>query len=113
VTDIAYLVPGQGLETAELDRREGIANELTDASVTVLDADHGPLSIESEVEHELSVRSLLGLLRDHETDYDAFVIGCFGDPGSKRPASSSTNPSSVRPQQRSIRLYSFRIRSRV
>jgi allantoin racemase len=81
VTDIAYLVPGRGLDAAELDRREGIANDLTAADVTVVDADDGPLSIESEVEHEWCVRSLLGLLREHEADYDAFVIGCFGDPG--------------------------------
>ena len=81
MTDIAYLVPGRGLDAAELDRREGIANELTDASVTVVDADDGPLSIESEVEHEWCVRSLLGLLRETEDDYDGFVVGCFGDTG--------------------------------
>ena len=81
MTDIAYLVPGRGLDAAELDRREGIANELTDATVNVVAADDGPLSIESEVEHEWSVQSLLGLLRETEDDYDGFVIGCFGDPG--------------------------------
>jgi Hydantoin racemase len=81
VTEIAYLIPGRGLDAAELDRREDIANGLIDAGVTVIDADEGPLSIESEVEHEWCVRSLLGLLRDHEPEYDGFVIGCFGDPG--------------------------------
>lgn len=65
MTDIAYLVPGQGLESAELDRRERIANELTAADVTVVDADDGPLSIESEVEHKWCVRSLLGLLGEN------------------------------------------------
>lgn len=81
VTDIAYLVPGRGLDEAELDRREDVANDLTDAAVSVVDADEGPLSIESEVEHEWCVQSLLGLLRANRDDYDGFVIGCFGDPG--------------------------------
>ena len=81
MTDIAYLVPGRGLESAELDRRERIANDLTAADVTVIDADDGPLLIESEVEHEWCVRSLLGLLRENRDRYDGFVIGCFGDPG--------------------------------
>ena len=81
MTEIAYLVPGQGLESAELDRRERIANELIAADVTVMGADDGPLSIESEVEHEWCVRSLLSLLRENRNRYDGFVIGCFGDPG--------------------------------
>lgn len=78
---IAYLVPGNGLDADELERREGIANELVRADVTVLDTDRGPKSIESEVEHEWSVPGGLELIRTHEDDYDAFVIGCFGDPG--------------------------------
>jgi allantoin racemase len=81
MTEIAYLVPGQGLESAELDRRERIANELIAADVTVIGADDGALSIESEVEHEWCVRSLLSLLRENRDRYDGFVIGCFGDPG--------------------------------
>lgn len=81
MVSIAYLIPGVGLDAAELDRREAIANDLTAADVDVIDAAEGPLSIESEVEHEWSVRSLLRLLREHESAYDGFVVGCFGDPG--------------------------------
>lgn len=81
MTDIAYLVPGKGLDAAELDRRESIANDLVGANVDVVDSSEGVLSIESEVEHEWCVQSLLRLLRTHEDDYDGFVIGCFGDPG--------------------------------
>lgn len=81
MTDLAYLIPGRGLDEAELDRREDIANDLTDAAVSVVDADDGPLSIESEVEHEWCIQSLLSLLRANRDNYDGFVIGCFGDPG--------------------------------
>ncbi len=81
MVSIAYLVPGDGLADEELSRREGIANELVRADVSVIAADRGPKSIESEVEHEWSVEGSLELIREHEDDFDAFVIGCFGDPG--------------------------------
>lgn len=64
---IACLTPGVGLDDAELERREAVANELSSANVDVLDAEEGPLSIESEVEHEWSVRSLLRFVRKMKT----------------------------------------------
>lgn len=78
---IAYLVPGVGLGDDELDRREATANELVRDDVTVLEAEEGPLSIENAVEEEWSAVGLLKLVARHEDDFDAFVIGCFGDPG--------------------------------
>lgn len=78
---IAYLVPGDGLANEEIERREVIANEIVRADVSVIAADRGPKSIESEVEHEWSVTGSLELIQTHEDDFDAFVIGCFGDPG--------------------------------
>lgn len=78
---IAYLVPGVGLDDAELERREGIANELIADDVSVVEAGTGPKSIESTVEEEWSVIGLLQLLPQIEDEFDAFVIGCFGDPG--------------------------------
>lgn len=78
---LAYLVPGRGLEERELNRREHIANDIVRSDVSVIAADRGPKSIESEVEHEWSITGMLELIREHESEFDAFVIGCFGDPG--------------------------------
>jgi len=78
---IAYLVPGVGLPDEELERRERIANDLVADDVTVLEAGEGPLSIESAVEEEWSSVGIMRMVADHEADYDAFLIGCFGDPG--------------------------------
>ena len=81
MVSVAYLVPGTGLKAEELERRERIANDLTAADISILEADRGPMAIESEVEHEWCVPGVLELIAEHEADYDAFVIGCFGDPG--------------------------------
>jgi len=81
MVDLAYLIPGVGLDEDELDRREGIANEIVDDDVTVLEAGEGPLSIESTVEEEWSVPGVLRLVADYEDEFDGFVLGCFGDPG--------------------------------
>lgn len=78
---IAYLVPGVGLEDEELDRREEIANDLVSDDVTVLEAGSGPLSIENSVEEEWAAMGLLQLVGQYGDEFDAFVIGCFGDPG--------------------------------
>lgn len=84
MTDIAYLVPGTGMAEAEQDRRERIANELTPsgANVDVVQAaDTGPTSIESGVEEAWCVVGAMTGAYDLRDDYDALVIGCFGDPG--------------------------------
>ena len=78
---IAYLVPGVGLDDDELDRREAIANELVTDDVRVIEAGEGPLSIESTVEEEWSTIGVMKSVAEYEDDVDAFVIGCFGDPG--------------------------------
>ncbi|MFP9060074.1 aspartate/glutamate racemase family protein [Natrialbaceae archaeon A-chndr2] len=81
MASIAYLVPGVGLDTDELQRRERIANDLVADDVSVVEAGGGPLSIESSVEDEWSAVGLLQLLEEREDEFDGFVIGCFGDPG--------------------------------
>ncbi|MFB6300134.1 MAG: aspartate/glutamate racemase family protein [Halobacteriales archaeon] len=94
MVDIAYLMPGAGLDVVdadrrdrirtEMDRREGIANELTPAhvDVTVEKAiGPGPSSIESAVEEEWCTVGLMKGAWRIRDDYDAIVIGCFGDPG--------------------------------
>jgi len=81
MTSIAYVVPGVGLGDEELQRREEIANTLVTDEVQILEADEGPLSIESTVEEEWGVIGVMKLISDREDEFDAFVIGCFGDPG--------------------------------
>lgn len=81
MVSIAYLIPGVGLTDTELDRREKIANSLVPDDVTVLEAESGPLSIENTVEEQWAVPGLMKLVDTHRHDFDAFVIGCFGDPG--------------------------------
>lgn len=82
MVDIAYLVPGTGFADDELARRERVANNLTSATVTVVNADeNGPSSIESTVEEAWSVAGTLRRAQAIESEYDAIVIGCFGDPG--------------------------------
>ncbi len=86
MVDIAYLVPGVGMADCEQNRREDIANELVTADVSVIDSDGpGPTSIESDVEEYWSVVGTLQKLWSIREEYDAVVIGCFGDPG-LRPA---------------------------
>ncbi len=82
MTDIAYLVPGTGLDPDEQQRRERIANELTTGSVSVIQAgDTGPTSIESGVEEAWCVVGEMQKAHEIRNQYDAIVIGCFGDPG--------------------------------
>lgn len=78
---VAYLVPGVGLDGAELDRRERIANDLTVGEVSVLDVDSGPLTVESAVEEAWAAVAALIRADEIESEFDALVIGCFGDPG--------------------------------
>jgi allantoin racemase len=84
VSDLCYLVPGVGLDDAEQDRRQRVANDLTPAhvDVTVREVDGGgPTSIESAVEEAWCVPGLLATADRVGSEYDAIVIGCFGDPG--------------------------------
>ncbi len=77
---IAYLIPGVGITTEEIERRERIANQIVTDEVRVIEAESGPLSIENTVEENWSHTGLLRLLGEVRDSYDAFVIGCFGDP---------------------------------
>jgi allantoin racemase len=80
---VGYLVPGTGLDEAELSRREATANELVGdgVDVAVVAAAEGPPAIETTVEEEWAAVGIHRLVDAHEADTDAFVIGCFGDPG--------------------------------
>lgn len=84
MVDVCYLVPGVGLPDAERQRRERVANELTPAGVDVrvVEADGpGPKSIESAVEEFWCVIGSMRTAHRIQSEFDALVIGCFGDPG--------------------------------
>ena len=84
MVDVCYLVPGVGLPSEEKERRERVANDLTPGhvDVTVVEADGpGPTSIESAVEELWCTVGSMKKAYRIEDDYDALVIGCFGDPG--------------------------------
>jgi allantoin racemase len=96
---IGFLGATTGKETAEIERRERVANELVDANVTYLTVDSGPLSVESTVEEAWAAAELLPLVDRHRDDYDAFVVGCFGEPGvralrelTEKPVLSTAEP---------------------
>lgn len=84
MSNILYLMPGKGASKEEMLRREKIANTfLTNAKnrVIVDNVDDGPLSIESSIEGELSVRGMLKKVIETRGKYDAVIIGCADDPG--------------------------------
>lgn len=84
MVDVCYLVPGVGLPDEEKARRQRVANDLTPAhvDVTVVEADGpGPTSIESAVEEAWCVVGSMRTAHRIQDEYDALVIGCFGDPG--------------------------------
>lgn len=104
---IAYLVPGVGLDKDEISRRERIANEIVSPGtrVSVLVPHTGPKSIENRVEEAFASTSYLPLVYRHSQEYDAFVIGCFGDPG-LRAARELTSKPVVGPAEASLHLAS-------
>ncbi len=85
---LMYIVPGvmarsePGIQ--ELDRRKKIleshAGEGT--SISIMDIDNGPSSIESAYEEYLSVPETVKKAVQAEKDgYEGIILGCFGDPG--------------------------------
>lgn len=84
MVNVCYLVPGVGLPDEEKDRRQRVANDLTPGhvDVAVVEADGpGPTSIESAVEEAWCVVGSMKTAHRIQDEYDALVIGCFGDPG--------------------------------
>jgi hypothetical protein len=86
---ISYVIPGpmsQGpLGPAEVARRQDILRgwAAPDVEVTVRECPQGPASIESAYEEYLSVAGLAAVLTELEeqSQADAAIVGCFGDPG--------------------------------
>lgn len=84
MTKVLYVVPGVGLDEAELGRRRDILNSFATHGVQydVKAVTEGPPSIESIYDEYMAVPGTLKLIREAEaTGYDAAIIGCYGDPG--------------------------------
>jgi len=81
---ILYLIPGVGMSNEEKKRREKLANSfLTQKGnkIIVEEVNEGPIFIESSVEEYMSVGGTLKKLIEVQSEYDAAIIGCAGDPG--------------------------------
>lgn len=79
--NIGFLGTTTGKDSEEIERREQVANQMIDANVTYLTVESGPLSVESDVEEAWGGVELMPLVDRHRDEFDAFVIGCFGEPG--------------------------------
>lgn len=63
-------------------RRELEKIKRTDTELTVVNPEHGPVSIESVYDEALATPPTLELVREaNEQGYDAIVLACFSDPG--------------------------------
>jgi len=101
---IGYVIPGIGLSKEESKRRKAIANQIVDSSeVDILGVEQGPLTIETCVEETFGSSSYLSKIYGLQKSYDAFVVGCFGDPG-LRAARELVNKLVVGPAQASLNL---------
>lgn len=79
---IGYVIPGIGLTSEEEERRKGIANKIAvNSTVDIISVDNGPLTIENCVEEAFAASSYLSKIYKLQNLYDAFIVGCFGDPG--------------------------------
>lgn len=82
---ILYLLPGAGMPEKELKRREKIARGIAGSStdIRVQEVGEGPLSIESSIEEYMAIGPMLRTMvrLRKESEYDAIIIGCAGDPG--------------------------------
>lgn len=83
MVEIAYLLASVGHPDAVLERRERVANELLPSgdSVELVRPASGPESVESTVEEDWAAAALMRSLAANEADFDAFFVGCFGEPG--------------------------------
>jgi allantoin racemase len=63
-------------------RRELEKIKRDDTELTVVNPEHGPVSIESAYDEALAVPPTLELVRQaNEEGYDAVILACFSDPG--------------------------------
>jgi len=103
---IGYVIPGIGLSKEESERRRAIANSIAhNSEVDIIGVDQGPTTIETCVEETYASSSYLSKIYNLQGVYDAFVVGCFGDPG-VRAARELIDKLVVGPAQASLNLAS-------
>ncbi|MEM3404435.1 MAG: aspartate/glutamate racemase family protein [Nitrososphaeria archaeon] len=103
---IGYIIPGIGLSKEESKRRRTIANSIVhNSEVDIIGVDQGPMTIETCVEEAYASSSYLSKIYNLQRAYDAFIVGCFGDPGI-RAARELIDKLVVGPAQASLNLAS-------
>jgi len=79
---IFVINPNTSVSVTEHIRRELERIKHPDTELTVVNPEHGPISIESVYDEALATPPTLELVRRaNEEDYDAVVLACFSDPG--------------------------------
>lgn len=81
---IGIIVPNVGMSDQQLEERKTFLQDICDPNteIILLKNEEGPLSIESEFEHEeAGVQIVKTILKLKHLDYDAFIPWCGGDPG--------------------------------
>lgn len=81
---LLYLVPGEGMNEKELERRTQVLrdNAFPGTEVNYVYCKNGVTSIESNYEDSLVAPSVIQAAIQAEKDgYDGILIGCAGDPG--------------------------------
>jgi allantoin racemase len=79
---IVVINPNTSESVTEHLRRELEKVKRVDTELTVVNPEHGPVSIESAYDEALATPPTLELVRRaNEEGYDAIVLACFSDPG--------------------------------
>ena len=68
-------------EMTEGIHREGTGAASAGVEIVTVTPETGPKTIESYYDDYLAIPGILKEIVKHEDDFDAFVIGCWGDPG--------------------------------
>jgi len=81
--NIAYLIPGVGLSEQEKTRRLHVLAKIGAGNpmVDLFEVDEGPAAIETAEDELAAVGPIVTLAKAKQAEFDAFIIGCFGDVG--------------------------------
>lgn len=80
---ILVINPNMSAEMTEGIYQSAIFAKQPAAEITAVNPDYGPECIEGASDETTAAYQLLEIVRtaEHEEDYDAYVVACFGDPG--------------------------------
>lgn len=84
VMKLGVIVPNISMTEEQLEERRRFLERIcdSDTELVMIKNDEGPISIESEFEHEEgSVQIVKTMLRLQDDGFDAFIPWCGGDPG--------------------------------